>query len=395
MTQIVLIALLVAVAVGAALATRVRAQRAELLALGQERDRLRLDGAELAELRAKLAEATARLEMSEQEKQRLLEERGEEAKSLRQIDQLRQDITSIKDDTLPRILDHGTKAVSGADRVESRMLGWMQTIANPQSRGVFGELAVENQLQNLGLELGRDYMKQVTSEDGGKRPDYIVRAGQGSVIVDAKFALDEELESLGQADGEDRAERLLPFGRKLKARAEELSKRDYGELGRGPTAVLLYVPIEGAHEALRALPGFSLDKFSRRHRVYVVTPSQLPIAIGLVAEVAHVARRDDQIEQTAKAMLGMAEDMCTFVEGLDQHGKHLQTAFTSYDKLVAMTGARGKLGRRIKSVLDFARRQPKLDAEVRQLTPPRDDASQGAEHWREQADPPAAAGGSN
>ena len=177
-------------------------------------------------------------------------------------------------------------------------------------------------------------------------------------------------------------EQLIPFGRKLKSRIEDLSKRNYSQLGgSGVTAVLLYVPVHGAQAALRALPGFSLEKFTRQHRVYVVTPQELPIAIGLVAEIAHVARRDEQIEETAKQMLGMAEDMCAFVEGLDQHGKHLQTAFTSYDKLVGMASTRGKLGRRIKTVLDFARRSPQIEGEIRQLNPPRDDAGEVAELW--------------
>ena len=50
------------------------------------------------------------------------------------------------------------------------MSTWTQRIANPQSRGAFGELAVENQLRGLGLESGRDYMRQVASDDGKATP---------------------------------------------------------------------------------------------------------------------------------------------------------------------------------------------------------------------------------
>ena len=47
---------------------------------------------------------------------------------------LRNDLESIKGD-LPKILDHSSKAASGAERVESSMSTWTQRIANPQSRG--------------------------------------------------------------------------------------------------------------------------------------------------------------------------------------------------------------------------------------------------------------------
>ena len=143
------------------------------------------------------------------------------------------------------------------------------------------------------------------------------------------------------------------------------------------------MPVEGAYEALRVLPTFSIEKFSQRHRVYVVTPSQLGLALGFVAEVAHDARRSEETEQVATTLLDAAEDMANMVDQLDQHGKHLQTAFTSYDKLVGMTGTRGNLWRRMSAVFEFARRAPSTDGEVRQINPPRDDAGEIAKRWRE------------
>lgn len=372
------------VATALAAACVLLARRAEQLrALREARGELEAQLAELPGVRQRLAAAEARLEMSESEKQRILAQREKEAESLGHLGGLREDLKQIREKALPELLDHSSRAASGAGRVEGRMLDWMQTIANPQSRGAFGELAVENQLQSLGLELGRDYMKQVTSDDGAKRPDYIVRTGQGSVIIDAKFALDEGLAGLGDTVGED-AEALVPYGRKLKARAEELAKRDYSQMGgRGLAAVLLYVPVEGAHEALKALPGFSLERFSREQRVYIVTPSQLPLAIGLVAEVAHVVRRGEQVDELGQRMLGLAGDMATFLDLLAQHGRHLGTAYGSYNKLVSSASTRGGFGRRIKSVLEFAGARSKLEGEVHELNPPRDDAAQNAERWRE------------
>ena len=229
-------------------------------------------------------------------------------------------------------------------------------------------------------------MRQVASDDGKLRPDFVVRVGDASVVIDAKFALDEDLAGVDEAIDADDPERLVGYGRKLRARAEDLAKRDYAKVAdRGKAIVLLYVPVEGAYEALRVLPNFSIEKFSQRHRVYVVTPSQLGLALGFVAEVAHDARRSEETERVATTLLDAAEDMANMVDQLDQHGKHLQTAFTSYDKLVGMTGTRGNLWRRMSSVFEFARRSPSTDGEVRQINPPREDAGEIAERWREAA----------
>ncbi len=389
-----LLALLAAAALAGAFAMRASRLGAELDRarserddLEGERDRMRADAEALPEARARLAATEARLEMSEKEKARLLsEERQKSERTHQRVGQMFDDFRSVREETLPQILQTTTAAASGTERIDRGMTGWMQTIANPQARGAFGELAVENQLRNLGLEPGRDFMRQVSGDDGRKRPDYIVRTGDGSVIIDAKFVLDEDLAGIDEAIESTDAERLVGFGRRLKARAEELSKRDYSTVaGRGPSVVLLYVPVEGAYEALKALPGFSIEKFSQSHRVYVVTPSQLGLALGLIAEVAHKARHDEEVGNVADALVDVADQMADLIDGLDQHGKHLATAFKSYDGLVAMTSTRSKLWRRASSVWDFARRSPKLAGEVRQISPPREDAGEIAERWREEA----------
>lgn len=383
---------------GAAASAAIFAVRANRLGLELDRARAERDGAreesaamsakvaELAEVQQRLAAASARLEAVEAERDRMLGREGARSEETsKHVTQLRADLESMKKD-LPKILDHSSKAASGAERVESGMTSWMRRIANPQSRGAFGELAVENQLKSLGLEPGRDYLQQVAGDDGRLRPDFVVKVGDASVVIDAKFALDEDLAGVEEAIDADDPERLVSYGRKLRARAEDLAKRDYAKLaGRGTAIVLLYVPVEGAYEALRVLPNFSIEKFSQRHRVYVVTPSQLGLALGFVAEVAHDVRRSEETEKVAVALLDAAEDMANMVDQLDQHGKHLQTAFTSYDKLVGMTGTRSNLWRRMSSVFEFARRKPNVEGEVRRLNPPRADAGEIARRWRETA----------
>lgn len=394
MTVVLLVAVLVAALTAGVFAARAVRLGADLGRSQEERDAAfaERDAAaakleELPVIQQSLAATTARLEEVEADRDRLrAEDENQLAETSKNVGDLRRDLDDIKEKKLPEILGHSSKAATGAERVESGMTAWMRTIANPQARGAFGELAVENQLRNLGLELGRDFFRQVSGEDGRKQADFIVRSREGSVIIDSKFVLGEDIEGFEEAiEGADSA-RLVDFGRKLKARAEDLSKRDYSKVaGRGSAVVLLYVPVEGAYEALRALPGFSVEKFSQKHRVYVVTPAQLGLALGLIAEVTHQARHEEEVADVADALVEVAEQVAGLMDGLDAHGKHLSTAFKSYDGLLEMTSSRSKLWRRASTVWDFARRRPKLDGEVRQINPPREDAGEIAERWREAA----------
>jgi RmuC family protein len=394
MTVLLLISLLGAGALAAAFAVRAARRGADLARIREaheaavaERDALKGKAETLPAVQAELAATQAKLDMSEKEKARLLgEEKEKSAQTHDRVGRMFDDFRSIREDTLPAILDKTDKAATGTERIDRGMTGWMQTIANPQSRGAFGELAVENQLRNLGLELGRDFMRQVPGDDGRKIPDYVVRTGDGNVIIDAKFVVDESAEAIDEAFETGDSERLVDFGRRLKARAEELSKRDYSKVaGAGPAVVLLYVPVEGAYEALKALPNFSIEKFFQRHRVYVVTPSQLGLALGLIAEVAHKARYDEEVGNVADALVDVAEQMAELIDGLDNHGRQLATAVKSYDGLVAMTSTRSKLWRRASFVWDFARRRPKIEGEVRQISPPREDAAKSAARWQQAA----------
>jgi DNA recombination protein RmuC len=401
MTALLLIALLAAAVLCGYFAVRAAGLRAAVSRATDERDEalsardealfgrdvLEEKLAALPEVQQRLAATSARLEEVEADRDRLrAEDEDQLAQTTANVSGLREALDEIKDKKLPEILGHSSNAASGAERVETGMTAWMRTIANPQARGAFGELAVENQLRNLGLELGRDFFRQVSGDDGRKQADFIVRSGEGSVIIDSKFVLGEEVEGFEEAiEGEDSA-RLKEFGRKLKARAEDLSKRDYSTVvGRGSTVVLLYVPVEGAYEALRSLPDFSVEKFCQKHRVYVVTPAQLALALGLISEVTHQARHEEEVSDVAGALVEVAEQIAGLMDGLDAHGKHLATAFNSYDALLKMTSSRSKLWRRASTVWDFARRRPKLEGEVRQINPPREDAGEIADRWREAA----------
>ena len=185
MTVALLILLLVVVAIAAHLAVRgsrtgaeLRQARDQLDSAILKKEELSAEVVVLGDVRQQLAAASARLEVVEAERDRVLGKDGERAEETsKHVTKLKSDLESIRGE-LPKLLEHSSKAASGAERVEASMSTWTRRIANPQSRGAFGELAVENQLQSLGLERGRDYMRQVAGDDGRLRPDFVIRGRQ-------------------------------------------------------------------------------------------------------------------------------------------------------------------------------------------------------------------------
>jgi DNA recombination protein RmuC len=322
-----------------------------------------------------------RLRREQGDDRKTLGEQSQEIKLLKAaIDGFREKQDELATDTL--------KAAGSNQRIEQTLLDWTRQIANPQGRGAFGELALRNQLVSLGLEEGRDFDKQATPEVGGRqRVDYIVRLGDPVVAIDSKLANDPGLAGLSEALAAGDPEQLRQFGRKLRDHAKALSQRDYWRsLDQSPSLTLMYVPIEGASHALAALDDFDLTKFFNTHRVCVVTPSQLPLALILIAEVCHAERKEAHIEELLGRGYTMADAMAKFLDNYAKLGKKLGESVNAFNSGAAMTTSHGLVWQQVVKPLSELAPSKSIEPNVKELEPPRDDVIELADRYRETAD---------
>jgi len=373
----------------AALIARHRALEIHVEELVQARDRLDEEIAALRALDKQRIAGEAVLKEKTDELARLRREVERERKSatdgVLRLDALTESVKRLE------VTAHGAAAKSeaaqaGAERVEGHLLGFTKRIANPQSRGAFGEEALRNQLELVGLRENRDFRRQVKAIGSARRIDYAVTLRGITIGLDPKFALDPDLDGISSALAEGDDARLAGFARKLVARAKELAAKDYwSELERSPSFVLMYVPVEGAQEVLRALPNFSYEKFAIEHGVYIVTPLQLGTTLGVIADVAHLSRREEELDAVARELTLLAQEMSRFCEHYHRHGKQIAAVARSYNDGVAMLSSRGGLGRIARRSMSFARRMFSLPDEV-EIPETRADCDQFAEDYNRLAD---------
>ncbi len=213
------------------------------------------------------------------------------------------------------------------------------------------------------------------------------------MIIDSKWTAEPAVEELNEALGDP--EHLATWGKRLRDRAKSLASRHYARGQQtGPRLVLMYVPVEGAYEALGAVDGFSLEKFSRDTGVYVVTPSQLGLAISLIAELWRDAKREEQLLEIGRELAGMGERTAELVEDLDAMGRSIGTLVNHYNRVVGRLTNRGGLFQQSKAVWEHVGRRFKkevlrgADGEVLRLEQPRDDAAAHVDIWRSVEDVP-------
>jgi DNA anti-recombination protein RmuC len=394
-----IVGLCAAIAVAAQKSAAAKAEAARADTLEGDLDQARASQQELAELRL---EMRGRDEQLAAEK-RILNERDSELNRLRGEQKQDRETVTFQSDQIKELkaaierfqkkqdeLATSTLEAAGSNqRIETTLLDWTRQIASPQGRGAFGELALRNQLLSLGLEEGRDFEKQVTTEAGGtRRVDYVVRLGDPVVAIDSKLANDPGLVGLSEALAAGDPDRLKDFGRKLRDHAKALSGKDYWRgLDQSPSITFMYVPIEGAIHALAALDDFDPMKFFNMHRVCVITPSQLAITLILVAEVCHAERKEEHIEELLSRGYTMAEAMSKFLDNYAKLGKKLGESVSAFNTGAGMAGSHGLVWQQIvKPLSELAPSQSIEPANLKEIESPKDGVIDLAERYRATGD---------
>jgi DNA recombination protein RmuC len=203
-------------------------------------------------------------------------------------------------------------------------------------QGNWGELMLENVLDNSGLRLGTDYRREVSfnTEDGRQRPDAIVYLPQKKhLIIDAKTSLVAYTEYVNADSEPERSQAIAAHARAVGDRITELADRDYFRLPglNSPEVVVMFIPIESAYvEALK----YDDTLFQRaiERNVLVATPTTLLTSLNIVRQLW---RFEDQNKHTAE-LANRAEKFYSklngFLTSMQGVGSQLDRARLSYDK---------------------------------------------------------------
>ncbi|MDR0279699.1 MAG: DNA recombination protein RmuC [Paucimonas sp.] len=233
-------------------------------------------------------------------------------------------------------------------------------------QGNWGELVLENVLDRSGLELGKDYKREVsiTTEEGRQRPDAVVYLPQDKhLIIDAKVSLNAYTRFVNAEDERERAVALKEHVQAVAARIRELADRDYYKLPglNSPDMVFMFIPIESAFvEALKA--DETLFQQAIENNVLVATPTTLLTSLNIVRQLW---RYEDQNKHTA-ALANRAETVFkklnTFLGSFEKIKKGLETATDAYVKAEGqLVSGKGNL---VKQVGEFKNLAPAIKAQL-------------------------------
>ncbi len=216
-------------------------------------------------------------------------------------------------------------------------------------QGNWGELVLESILESSGLRKGEEYLVQDshTQADGGRlQPDVIIKLPEGRhLVIDSKvsitaYARHTEATSTADADKE-----LLAHIQSIRQHIQSLSGKNYAGIADIASVdfVLMFIPIEPAFlGALKAAPNLYQEALSKN--IVLVCPSTL---MATLRTVAHLWRQDQQNKnamEIARQCANLYDKFVGFVEDLEQIGKRLDQAQSSYyDAFSKLKSGKGNL----------------------------------------------------
>lgn len=230
-------------------------------------------------------------------------------------------------------------------------------------QGNWGELVLENVLDRSGLQLGRDYKREVsfTTEEGGRsRPDVVVYLPQGKhLVIDAKVSLNAYTRFVNAEDELERQQAVKEHVASVAARIKELAERDYYRLSgiNSPDMVFMFVPIESAFvEALKA--DETLFQKAIEQNVLVATPTTLLTSLNIVRQLWRFEDQNKHTAELARKAESVFKKLKTFLTSFEGVKKGLEKAQEAYVRAESqLVSGSGNL---VKQVNEFKQLAPAI-----------------------------------
>lgn len=244
-----------------------------------------------------------------------LTQRGELKAELQQLQRLNVAIT----DQAARL----TQALQGQKKVQ----------------GNWGELMLENVLENSGLRLGQDYRREVSllGEDGRRRPDAIIYLPQHKhLVIDAKTSLTAYTRYINSQDDAERQVAIAQHCQAVCDRIYELADKNYFQLSGidSPEVVFMFIPVESAYsEALRYQP--ELYQIALERNILITTPTTLLTSLTIVRQLWRYERQHQHSAELALRAERFYQKLLSFLDSMQGVGRQLDRAKESYDKALA------------------------------------------------------------
>jgi DNA recombination protein RmuC len=209
-------------------------------------------------------------------------------------------------------------------------------LRKPVVRGSWGEMTLENALENAGLRAEVDFILQhsTDAEDGRKRTDAIINLPKGKkLIIDSKNLMESYI-ALASAENEaQKAVLAQAHAKSLRGHIKDLSSQEYWRRYEGMDCVILFIPHDGMyHAAIQDEAELIRDACEKR--VFISNPMSLIPLLKAVSYVLDQERANKSAESIKKVGTELYAEVVRFAQSMANIGSKLQSTVKAYNDAI-------------------------------------------------------------
>lgn len=223
-------------------------------------------------------------------------------------------------------------------------------------QGNWGELILENILEQAGLQPNKDFslQKRIYSEEGEPQvPDVIINLPQQKhLVIDAKVSLNAYIKIINAETEELQQLALKEHIKAISQRIKELSERFYYKSPdiNSPELVIMFIPIEPAFIAAFKNDETLLQKAIDQN-ILVATPTTLLACLTIVRQLWRLENQSRNTIELSNLASKVYDKLRSFLSSMDEIENNLSKAQAAYRKAKGqLTDGKGNL---VKLVDDF------------------------------------------
>jgi DNA recombination protein RmuC len=242
------------------------------------------------------------------------------------------------------VIDAAQKNIS---ELSSKVVGLQDILSNKQARGAFGEVQMQDLVQNALPPSAYRFQATLTS---GVRADCLLLLPNppGAIALDAKFPL-ESYRALREArDAAALTQARRQFSTALRAHVRAIAEK-YIVPGETADSALMFLPSEAVYAELHASFANLVDE-AFRARVWIVSPTTLMATLTTVRAVLKDVHLREQAHIIQGELRRLLDDVGRLDERVGKLQRHFEQATEDVRQIRISTEKVGKRAERIEEL---------------------------------------------
>lgn len=235
------------------------------------------------------------------------------------------------------------------ESLSSNVVSLQDVLTDKKSRGIFGEVQLNNLLSSVFGDPGKYYQTQYKLSEG-KLADAALMLPEpvGLLCVDSKFPLENYKRMFEEASESDRANARREFVKNVKKHVDDISSK-YIIKNETSDQAIMFVPAEAIFAEIHAHHS-DIVEYANTRRVWIASPTTFMATLTTIQTVMINMERSKYMKELHIEINKLGDEFKRYEDRWNQLSKHLTNVKEDADKIHITTGKISKQFQRIMQV---------------------------------------------